>query len=301
LDELIRTVYILHTNGVPILSVDPNSSLVQKTEPFINLFGGLSSVISTLLSELGHSESKSVAINGILVYSLKEPYLFVIHAPDSKYEHFARILVKQIEYEFQRVYNGTSLEQETSTDIEKFKPFEAKIKEIHNTLANIQTTYPEILSFLPSKEFIPLFRLNEALHMGIDIVAGYPFDTIKFVRQLGLFFADEEGLEKIIALTLGRYSGARISRERYPSEVTMSQDKVLELLNEISVTKYDKQNEIFDVVLCPICREKTSSEHMCHFFSGFIEGVLDNPRISVKEIACKAVGDTSCQFKLLNS
>ncbi|MDF1539214.1 MAG: hypothetical protein P1Q69_09970 [Candidatus Thorarchaeota archaeon] len=296
MNELIRTVYILHTDGVPILSVDPDSYQAHKTEPFINLFGGLSNVINTLLSELGHSESNAVTINGILVYSLKEPYLFVVHVPDSKYEHFGKILVKQIEYEFHRVYNGTSLDKGPSLDIEQFKPFEVKIKEIHNTLTEIQTTYPEILSFLPS--FVPLFRLNEALNMGHDIVSGYPFDTIKFARQLGLFFADEEGLEETIALTLGRYSGSRISRMRYPDEISMSQDNVLELLNEISVTKYDKQNEIFDVVLCPICREKTAETHMCHFFSGFIEGALNNPRISVKEIACKAAGDMSCQFKL---
>jgi predicted hydrocarbon binding protein len=80
--------------------------------------------------------------------------------------------------------------------------------------------------------------------------------------------------------------------------MVLTQTDVLGLLNEISVSKLESSNEIFDIVICPECRDKTSEKPMCHFFSGFIEGALDNPGISVEEISCKAAGGEMCRFKL---
>ncbi|MHA2425439.1 MAG: V4R domain-containing protein, partial [Candidatus Thorarchaeota archaeon] len=68
---------------------------------------------------------------------------------------------------------------------------------------------------------------------------------------------------------------------------------------EISVAKLDSNQEFFDVVLCPICRGKTSNKAICQFFSGFIEGALDNPGITVEETTCRAQGAKSCRFTLM--
>ena len=102
-------------------------------------------------------------------------------------------------------------------------------------------------------------------------------------------------------MTLGRYSGHMIARDRYQGELVIDHDKVLKMLNEISIVKFDPSKECFDFQLCPICRDKKSEKPICEFFSGFIEGALDNPSIEVEEITCKAKGDKFCRFKIHRS
>lgn len=299
-DSIVNTVYLFHRDGNPLLQVPLDASDKMKPESIKHLFERLFCAIDDVFTELGHSDIRSVTVNGgLFVYKAQDPFLFAAYTRKPKSEEFAKQLVEQVEYEFERVYSDLPRIGDSSVYESHFSPFETKVREIYETLVHLQKDYPKLLQFLPS--FVPLFRLNEVLSMGLDIIAGYPHDTIKLVRQLDLLFSDDRGLEDVIARAIGRYAGNQIAKNQFDPSMVMNQENVLELMNEISVTKLDSTNEVFDVVLCPICREKHSEKPMCHFFSGFIEGALDNPRLSVQEISCKAVGDKSCRFKLLFS
>jgi len=298
MNEMIKTVYVLHLDGIALLSVSPEKSTEDDPDSFMNLFGGFSSAINTLLMELGHKELKSITVgDGVLVYSSQDPVLFVVHTTNPKHEQFAKLLVKQIEHEFFKFYNGKLDDDNFFVIGDNFTPFESKISEIYENLNKLNREFPEILEFLPS--FIPLSRLYEVLNLGLDIIEGYPDDTIKLVRQLDKHFIDDQSIEEVVAQTLGRYSGHRIAKVRFQDKLVIDSEKVLELLNEISVTKFDKKNEYYDMVLCPICRGKTAEKPMCHFFNGFIEGAFDNPNISVEQISCRGCGDKSCRFKIM--
>jgi predicted hydrocarbon binding protein len=278
--------------------MNPEKATEKESGSFMDLFGGFSSAVNTLLVELGHKELKSITVeDGILAYSSQDPVLFVVHAVNPKYEQFAKLLVKQIEHEFIKFYDEKLKDREFFVNCDNFTPFESKIKELYSSLKKLQENYPEILEFLPS--FIPISRLYEVLNLGLDIIYGYPDDTMKLVRQLNTYFADEPGIEEVIAQTLGRYSGHRIAKTRFKNKLVLEPEKILQLLNEISVAKLDSNHEFFDVVLCPICRGRTSKKAMCQFFSGFIEGAFDNPSITVEETSCRALGDKTCRFTLM--
>jgi hypothetical protein len=277
--------------------MNPEKPSERELGSFTDLFGGVSSAINTLLVELGHKELKSITVeDGVLAYSSHDPVLFVVHAEDPKYEQFAKILVKQVEYEFLTYYDERLNDREFFVSVDNFTPFETKVKELYSSLKKLQEQYPEILEFLPS--FIPLSRLYEVLNLGLDIVYGYPDDTIKLVRQLSTYFADDPGIEEVVAQTLGRYSGHRIAKSRFKGKLVLNPEQILQLLNEISVAKLDSNHEFFDIVLCPICRGRTSEKPICQFFSGFIEGAFDNPGITVEETSCRALGSKSCRFSL---
>ena len=92
-------------------------------------------------------------------------------------------------------------------------------------------------------------------------------------------------------------TGAHIAAERV-REAVPDEKNVLELLNEISVAKFDSASASFDITICPVCRGVTADEPVCDFLSGFIEGVLSNLSIRVDETKCKARGDKSCVFTL---
>ncbi len=300
MDSLLKAIYILHLDGTPVLRVNLDESTEEKRSTFLDLFGGFSSAINVLVKELGHKELKSITVgDGVLVYSSKEPLLFVVHAVHPKNEQLAKLLVKQVEHEFLASYEDILVDGSVFVHADFFNPFEAKVIEIYDSLMRIYTDYPQLVDFLPS--FIPLTRLNEVLNLGLDVIEGFPDDTIKLVRRLSKLFVDDEDLEAVVGRTLGKYSGWRIAHNRFHDEFVINQENVLELLNEISVSKYDMKEEVYDILLCPICRGRTAEKPMCHFFSGFIEGALDNPGVFVEQISCRALGEKSCRFKLRRS
>ena len=87
MDEIIKTVYILHLDGTPVLRVDMDNEEDENLDGFLGLFGGFSSAINTLVKELGHKEIKSINVSdGALVYSSRDPLLFVVHTLNPKYQ-----------------------------------------------------------------------------------------------------------------------------------------------------------------------------------------------------------------------
>ncbi|MHA1771497.1 MAG: V4R domain-containing protein [Candidatus Thorarchaeota archaeon] len=297
MNSIIQTVMIIHMDGLPLLSIDLDPSTTEGIEGFVNLFGGFSSAINALLKELGHKEIKSITVSdGVLVYSSHNPLLFVVHASDEEYEKFAEILINQIRREFFSTYGDILHDEGTIALADTFMAFKARIEEIYESLRNIVEKYPALLQYLPVD--IPLQRLYELLHVGLDIIEGYPDDTIKIVRKLDQYFTEDVETVDKLSYAIGLYSGHMIAKERLKREYVVNLQHVLKLLEEISVVSLDTKRELFNIKLCPICRGKTADRPICGFYSGFIEGALDNPAISVKEIACRAMGNESCQFKL---
>jgi hypothetical protein len=298
MNGIVKTVYIVHLAGIPIVSVNLDGSARDNRQSFEELFGGFSSAINNLIKELGHDELKAIESgDGLLVYSSREPILFVVHAEKQEYEQFAKILVKQIENQFFQEFEGHLQKEEAYVRGERYQRFKSNIRDLYNHLMRIRNDYPELIQFLPS--FIPLSQLYMVLNLGLDIINRFPDDTIKLVRELNNYFGKQPELEDLVARTIGRYAGHRIAKKEYKDKLMVQQGELLNLLNEISVTKFDSDREIYDIVLCPVCRGKTADRPICHFFSGFIEGVLRNPSISVEEISCRAMGNKSCRFALI--
>ncbi len=294
--NIFQTVLIVHVDGLPLLSVDLDLEVRDGFEGLVSLFGGVSSAINTLMQELGHTEIKSITVSdGVLVYSSQDPVLFVVHAIDEKYEHLAEIFINQIKREFLATYNDVLDDPDAIATTDTFVPFVDRVHEIFDSLIKLNAEYPELIRNLPS--IIPLPELYEVLHLGLDIIKGYPDDTIKIVRKLDQYFG-KEGLLETVSQTLGRYSGQMIAKSRLKDSYVVRPDDVLKLLDEISVVKLDMKDERFEMKLCPVCRGKTADHPICDFFSGFIEGALNNPAIHVQEISCRAMGDESCQFQL---
>ncbi|TXT56526.1 MAG: hypothetical protein BAJATHORv1_20115 [Candidatus Thorarchaeota archaeon] len=297
---MIKTIFVVHRDGIPLLRVSLVEKKNDELEEFLELFGGVSSAINTLIMELGHKELRSVSVDeGALVYSSKGPMLFIIHTTEDADEPFAKLLIKQIEYDFIESYNHLFNDDEFFVHRDRFAPFESRIREIFTKLNTINQEYPELLEFLPT--FVQLSQLYEILNIGLDLIKGYPEDTIKLARKIKDYFKEDDNQQKVIAKTLGKYSGHIIAKQTFKGEFVIDQQDVRELLREISVVKFDKKEEVFDITLCPICRNRTSETPMCHFFSGFIEGALDNPSITVQEISCRATGDKSCRFRLIRT
>ncbi|TFG14015.1 hypothetical protein EU537_04765 [Candidatus Thorarchaeota archaeon] len=297
MNGIVRTVYIVHLAGIPLVSVNLDGSARDNRQSFEELFGGFTSAINNLVKELGHEELKAIESgNGLLVYSSRDPVLFVVHVEKQEYDQFAKILVKQIENQFFQEFEGHLQKEEAYVRGERYQRFKSNIRDLYNHLMRIRNDYPEIIQFLPS--VIPLSQLYMVLNLGLDIIQNFPEDTIKLVRELNNYFGNQPELEDLVARTIGRYAGYRIAKAEYKDKLVIQQSELLDLLNEISVTKFDSDKEVYDIVLCPVCRGKTANRPICHFFSGFIEGVLRNPSISVEETSCRAMGNKSCEFAL---
>ncbi len=293
----INAVHIIHQDGIPIISSRLSVHKASEVKSFEDLFGGFSSAINSLIQQLGHKELRSIEVeNGILVYSFKKPIIFVVFADSLASEYFAKILVKQIEYEFFQEYGELLMQDDAYIRGERYLGFKSTINTLYEQMLQIDSKFPRLLEFLPA--FIPLHYIYVVVNLGEDIIRKYPHATIKLVRDLPLYFEDNIEIQHLVERTIGRYAGFHIIERMGDETIIMDQKNISKLLNEISVCKYDKKHDAFNIILCPICRGRTSDRPMCDFFSGFIEGALRNPSMQVEEVRCKARGDEFCRFQL---
>jgi predicted hydrocarbon binding protein len=263
------------------------------------LFGGISSAINMLIKELAHSDLQSINVeDGKLKYSIYDELIFVLHSKGQKGEEISGFLLKQIQNEFLEDYEVIINNSDLNViDSNLFIPFKGKIRKMYRIILELSETHEDLFNFIPDD--IPLSLVNELLKEGANLIEGFPKDTIRLVRRLDEKF--ETDIKKKIMFSLGVYFGIEISKIEYPTRVSLNQDEILKLLNEISVAKFDKSERVFTLAICPICRGRESKEPICDFFTGFIEGCFDNPNLQVKEIACKATGDNSCTYSLIYS
>ncbi|MFX0085218.1 MAG: V4R domain-containing protein [Candidatus Hodarchaeota archaeon] len=294
---MISGVYIFFVSGLPIFHM--NLGLNERESMNQILFGGISSAINMLIKELAHSDLQSINVeDGKLKYSISNELIFVLHSKGQKGDEISGFLLKQIQNEFLEDYEVIIKNSDRNViDSSLFQPFKTKVREMYRSVLELSETHENLFNFIPDD--IPLSLVNELLKEGDNLIEGFPRDTIRLVRRLDEKF--DRDIKKRIIFSLGIYFGIEISKREFPTRVSLNQDEILKLLNEISVAKYNKSERLFTFAICPICRGRVSTEPICDFFSGFIEGCFDNPNLQVKEITCKASGDKSCTYSLIYS
>jgi predicted hydrocarbon binding protein len=290
---VINGVYIFWTSGLPIFHTTLDSG---KAEINQILFAGISSAINMFIKELAHSDLESINIeDGTLKYSVHKELIFVIHCTGKKGSHLGGFLLWQIRTEFLKQYAQVIENSPDSfVDSSLFHPFDSTVNKIHNDMLLLFDKHENLFNYIPPK--IPLSLIQELLKEGDNLIEGFPNDTIRLIRRLDTKY--EEEVKEPIMFSLGVYFGIEISKKIFPNRVGINQTEVLKLLNEISVAKLDKKSHLFTLTICPICRGKSSTDPMCHFFAGFIEGGFDNPKLHIIEETCKAKGDQYCTFKI---
>ncbi|MHA2075500.1 MAG: hypothetical protein ACW97X_12845 [Candidatus Hodarchaeales archaeon] len=290
---MISGVYIFRTSGLPIFY----SSLDQEHKSMNQvLFGGISSAINMLIKEIARSELQSINVeDGTLHYSVKNDLIFVIHSKGPKIRELAKFLIKQVMAAFIEDFGIMILDSAHSiVDNSLFQPFERKALEIYKTFMKLYESQPNLFEFIPND--IPLALIQDLLKEGENLVEGFPDDTIRLVRRLDDKY--EARVNREVLFSLGVFFGIELSKKYFPDTVNINQGEVLKLLNEISIAKFNKKTRAYVLSICPVCRGKTSSDAMCNFFTGFIEGCFDNPNLFVQEATCKAKGDKNCSFIL---
>ncbi|MFW9994417.1 MAG: V4R domain-containing protein [Candidatus Odinarchaeota archaeon] len=290
---MIREVNIFHSNGISIIHLNLG---VTDREVDKNLFAGVSSAVSTFLKELGHGVLHSINVeDGIIVYSSSHGLFFAVHASGPEGEVIGPFFVKQIEFEFIKTFKDI-IDRLTWDVIETsiFQEFKATIQRINENLLKLYESNRNLFNFFPTN--VPMAQFYELLEEGTDLIDGFPEDTIRLVRQLDKKYDGTTRQE--VFHSLGQYFGHDVSKKKLKNKIGVSPSDVLKLLNEISVAKFDARKEQFILSICPVCRGKRDCEPVCDFFTGFIQGCFDNPKLQVSETACKAKGDKNCTFQI---
>lgn len=292
---MIQSVFIFSIDGLSLFHMTVDSKEYREINDL--LFAGVSSAIKNLMDELGHKDLQSIDVSdGMLIYSSSHNVIFVIHARDKEGAAIGKFLVKQIEYEFIKTYEKIITSENFNIQSRTtYEPFKSKIMSLYKDLSLLYEKQPRLFNFFPNT--IPISLVKEILIEGEDLISGYPNTTIKLARILEEKYIDSTNKTAIL-FSLGKFIGYEIAKQRFSNKIALNVEDVLKILNEISIAKFDKKKEHFKLEICPICRGKKTEDMSCDFFSGFIEGVLDNPHLSIKETSCKATGDKYCTFQI---
>ncbi|MFX0093364.1 MAG: V4R domain-containing protein, partial [Candidatus Hodarchaeota archaeon] len=213
----------------------------------------------------------------------------------SKDEFFAKHFAKKIELEFLETYREDLTSLDTVVEIGQFTSFEENTRRIYQELITFYRKDRKFLDFFPTTITLPV--LNELFSDSIKLIEGFPNTTIRVIQDLNKRY--EGDLQQKITFSLGKYFGVKVIENKFKNKIGITPYEILKLINEISVCRYDNIKEQFNILICPICRGKRSNKPICQFFEGFIEGSLNNPKLYVKEIECRAKGNQSCKFKVM--
>ncbi|MHA1684938.1 MAG: V4R domain-containing protein [Candidatus Heimdallarchaeaceae archaeon] len=143
---------------------------------------------------------------------------------------------------------------------------------------------------------IPLKLFLSSIEYENSLLESYPDETIKLVRSLYKQYTGDVGAKILTAI--GHFFGYRLNEKANKDKIVTTIDDLLKLLNEISVAEFNKGNSEIVLEISPVCRGFTSEDPMCHFFTGFIKVVLNNPLLTITETKCRAKGDKYCTFEI---
>ncbi|MHA1167840.1 MAG: V4R domain-containing protein [Candidatus Hodarchaeales archaeon] len=295
---MIREVFIFHKSGISVFHKILEEDKTKLTQEIDNvIFASVSSAISNLMKELGHDNLQVIEVgSGKLFYSSSNDLFFVVHATTDGGEIIGPYLLKQLEAEFTETFHDLIKKKDWKiVETATFRKFNKNVDRINDDLKKLYEKNPKLFRFFSAE--VPLSRIKE-LHMtSASLIKGFPMNTIRLVRRIDKIYGDE--IKQDAYYSLGRYFGHEISKREFKNKIGINPSDVLKLLREISVAKYDSTNERFTLLICPICRGKTSEKTSCHFFAGFIQGCFDNPKIVCTEVQCKAKGDKNCIFQII--
>lgn len=287
---MIDEFFILHRNGLNLFHIrlDEDSFAIDlPTE----LFAGFSSAIVAFSSELGAGHLSKIEIEDQkFVFEVMKDFITVakISADDDEKmaEHVVSLLIREFITDYQeelKDFNGS-----VRKDI--FYSFADKVKDIANKCEEIAKTNPTLLANIPpSIDIDTIKRLSE---FSDELVDDFPEATIRLTRNFQKELPEDK--MHITMFKLGKETGKDVAKKRIKKEV--NDKSVMKILKEISVSEC-KQDRI-TLKICPFCRGRKVKEFDCDFVAGFIEGVYNDPKITVKEISCHAVGDKNCVFEI---
>jgi len=189
-----------------------------------------------------------------LIYLRREELLYVTLADIKLEEKKIYAMLNQLALAFQEDYNRETLSA-WSNDITIFYPFVSKMDTIvTNTIAEI------FFEQYPSNIVTLTNYINENY-------------TLEYQEAIGKRLA-----EKILA-------------ERF-SNVAKKRNLKREL-SKFTVVKELTDNYV-KLKVCPFCRKKHSTEPICNFVTGFIQGMLKSD--NWVESTCVGRGDAACSF-----
>lgn len=287
---MLDEFFILRRDGLSLFHIrlEENSFTVQLPE---ELFAGFSSAIVAFTSELGAGHLSKIEIEEhVFVYKVMEDLITVakISLDDDKTtaEHIVALLYREFVNEYQaelKNFDGT-----VRRDI--FFPFADKVRKIVRMCEKIARNNPNLLANIPPS--ISIKAIEKLSDFSEELVDKFPEATIRMTRN----FQKElpEGEMHYTMHKLGIEVGKDVAKKKIKKKTN---DKaIMRILNEISVCSYN--DNIITMQICPFCRGRKTKVFDCDFVAGFIEGAYNNPNISVREIACHAVGDKHCQFQI---
>ncbi len=292
---MIQGLYIFNKNGVPVFSFQFKENTTQE-DIEKGVFTGLSSTLNFQLKELENEDIRSVLTPvGMLIYTVTDGIVYVIQLTEREDEFFGGFLLKQIELEFKETFRERIIDNKEILNVTHSKQIEKQIMDIYQRIMDLYEANPIFFKFFPSN--VPLTFLLDILGDSKDLINGFPNQVITIIRQIEEKYTEPYIRDQVMYF-LGKYIGYQIGQVKTIKTVTTNMKDVLRLLNEIAIATYQPEKEKITLELCPICRGKKADRMICDFYSGFIEGIFDNPKISVTEVSCRAIGDKKCEFNI---
>lgn len=292
---MIQGIYIFNKNGGVIFSFQFKENTTQE-DIEKSVFTGLSSTVNFQVKELENEAIRSILTSvGLLIYTVIDGLVYVIQLTEREDEFFGGLLLKQIELEFKEFFKEQLMDNKEILNVTNTKQFEKYIMDTYQRMMDLYEANPVFFNLFPIN--IPLTFLLEILGDSKDLIDGFPNQVIAIIRQIEEKYTEPYIRDQVMYF-LGKYIGYHIGQAKTIKTVTTNMRDVLRLLNEIAIATYQAEKEKIVLELCPICRDKTADRMICDFYSGFIEGVFDNPKISVTEVSCRAIGDKHCEFKI---
>jgi predicted hydrocarbon binding protein len=287
---MIDEFHILQVDGISLFHIvlDEDSYAVDMPS---DLFAGFSSAIVAFTSQLGAGELSKIEIQDkIYVYEKHEELITVARISTEDDEALAEHVVYLLYREFMKEYGEYVKNKDKTVRRDIFYPFADIVRKIINKCEKVAQNNPKFLENIPPS--IDIDAIVELSDFSDELVNNFPEATIRMIRKFQKSLPDDvmhETMHKL-GVDVGRDITAKRLNKKANNKI------VMKLLSEISISKM--QNNRITLTICPFCRGKETEEFDCDFVSGFIEGIYDDPNISIKEVACHAVGDKNCVFEI---
>lgn len=288
---MIRDLYIVRKGGKTLFHMSFGSAGDNQVDQV--MFGALSGTVEALLQEMGQGALHTMSTKeGFFFFTTRDQLTFVAHATTQNGSRLNELFIKVVENEFFRDYSSL-VEKIGDMSLKPFKAFKNKVELIHQTLSSLQDVNQGLLRVIPFS--LGLTEVVQFSHEATMFVKDFPITIIADLRSLDKKIPPER--QQDYKHGLGFFVGSKIAEKRFHGKVGIEPAEVAQLLKEISVL--DHKDQSFSLKVCPECRAKHSLEPYCHFFRGFVEGALDNPRVRVEETSCQAMGQKTCTFTLV--
>lgn len=289
---MIDEFFVLKSDGICLFHLPLSDKPMM---PFSSdLFAGFTSAIISFASQLGRSTLTKIELKDkIFVFEKTGDLISVARISSQEDFAIAKHVVSLLHREFIDDYGKHPNLSQGIVKQDLYKGFEEKVTRITQKCEQIAQNTPELLEDMPVN--IRLDNLEELSNFSEQLVDQFPEATIRLVRAFQPKLPQE--IMHVAMKKLGGIVGKKLARSRYKSSV-IDEKEVMKLLKEISICSLE-DNVRITLKICPFCRGREAEEPYCDFVSGFIEGALGNPSITVKEVACHAMGDKYCQFDII--